>query len=231
MRSRSAAWRPRSKLVQRAEDLRCEASGDFGLRLPARLEKRRQTPLGRVVVEPKRREQQLQAAEHRPPADLGERADREGEPAARLAARGVDQPEFVVGDEEADRDLLFAQEALEALVRRRLPAFERAALVGLHARGLDADEDLPAAVRVGDRPVRPDLGVALLDLEEQLLRDRPPAGRAGDLGRPPAEQAGEERPRVFQRARVCPLRAAVVRLRRYERLGRTRCRRGSGFPG
>ena len=88
-----------------------------------------------------------------------------------------------------------AQEALEPLMRRRLPARERASLVGLHARRLDAHQDLPAAVGIDDRPMRRDLGVALLDLEDEIIRQSASAGSAGDLGRPPAERAVKESPR------------------------------------
>ena len=81
------------QLVQRAEHLRREPGRDFGLRVAARLQERRQTSLGRVVVQAERRQQQLEAAEHRPPADLDQRAQRERQPAAGLAARRVDEPQ------------------------------------------------------------------------------------------------------------------------------------------
>ena len=216
MRSRSAACRPAQQLVQRAEDLRREPGGHFGLGVAARLQERRQTPLGRIVVQAERRQQQLEAAEHRPPADLDQRAQRERHPAARFAARRVDEPKVVVGDEEADRRLFLAQKALEPLMRRRLPARERAALVGLHPRRLDAHQDLPAAFGIDHRPMRRDLGVALLDLEDEILRQRGSAGRAGDLGRAPAERAVKESPGVLQGARIAGFAASVVRLRRDE---------------
>ena len=124
---------------------------------------------------------------------------------------------LVISDQEADRRLLLAQQALEPLMRRRLPTRERAALFGLHPRRLDANEDLPAAVGIDDRPMRRDLGVALLDLEEEILRQRGPAGCASDLGRPPAERSVKESPRVFEGARINGLAASVVGLRRDER--------------
>ena len=208
------------QLVQRAEHLRREPGGDFGLRVPARLQQRRQTPLGRVVVQPERRQQQLEAAEHRPAADLGQRAEREGQPAAGLAARRIDRG---ASSSSVIRrpigDLLLAQQALEPLMRRRLPALERAALVRLHARRLDAHKDLPAAVGIGDRPMRRDLGVALLDLEDRSSGSAGPPGAPATWAARQPSDAAKEGPRVFERARV-GLAASVVRLRREERTHR-----------
>ena len=79
-------------------------------------------------------EDELEAAEHRPAADLAERAQRKRQPAARLAARRVDEAQLAVGQQEARSGTpVLAQQPLQPLVRRRLPAFERAALFGIHA--------------------------------------------------------------------------------------------------
>ena len=142
------------QLVQRAQHLRGEPRRDLRLRFAARLEKRRQTPVGRVIVQAEGRKEQLEAAEHRPAADFAERAERKRQPAAGLAARSVNERAIRSSvEQEADRDLGFAQQALEPLVRRRFPAFERAALLGIDAAALDANEDLPAAFWVGHRPM------------------------------------------------------------------------------
>ena len=101
-------------------------------------------------------------------------------------------------------------------MRRRLPTRKRAAFVRPHPRHLDAHKDLPAAVGIDDRPMRRDLGVALLDLEDEILRQRGSARRAGDLHPPPAEPAAKESPRVFEGARINGLAASLVRLRRNE---------------
>jgi hypothetical protein len=208
--------KPAQKLMQRAEHLRGEAGRDLGLRGAARLQERRQAPLRRVVVQTERRQQELNATEHRPSADLDQRAQRERDPAARFAARGVDEPKVVVGYEEANRRLFLAQEALEPLMRRRLPARERAPLVRLYPPRLDAHEDLPAAAGIDDRPIQRDLGVAILDLEDKVFRERVPTRRAGDLRRPPAERAMKESPGVFEGAGIGSLCASVIRLRRNE---------------
>jgi hypothetical protein len=43
---------------------------------------------------------QLKAPEHRPTANLAERADRKLQPAAGLAARSLDEAQFAVGQQE-----------------------------------------------------------------------------------------------------------------------------------
>ena len=122
------------------------------------------------------RQDQLQAAEHRPPTDLDQRAERKLQPAARLAARGVNDTQFAVGQEEAGRHAGFAQQPLQLLVRCRLPAFERAALVRDRRRALDPNEDLPALIGVGHRPMWRKLCVALLDADGQVRRQCRPTG-------------------------------------------------------
>ena len=116
------------QLVQRAQHLRGELGRDLGLRVAAGFEERRQAAVGRVIVQPERGKDQLEAAEHRPAADVAERAKRKLQPAAGLAARRVDEAQFAVGQQKSGRHAGLAQQPLELLVRRRLPAFERAAV-------------------------------------------------------------------------------------------------------
>jgi hypothetical protein len=49
----------------------------------------------------------------------------------------LDNAQFVVGDEQAGWHAGLAQKPLQPLVRRRLPAFQRAARLGLYARRLE----------------------------------------------------------------------------------------------
>jgi hypothetical protein len=60
--------------------------------------------------------------------------------AGRLAARRIDQAECVVSYQQAGIDARVVQKALEALMRRGLPAIEGAALVGIDSSGFDTDE-------------------------------------------------------------------------------------------
>jgi hypothetical protein len=84
-----------------------------------------------------------------------------------LAARGIDQPQlgqvailavaWVVpfGDEQPGEHAGFAQQPLEALMRRRLPPVRGATPIGVDAGRLDADQELPAsfaAIQFPDRP-------------------------------------------------------------------------------
>ena len=71
-----------------------------------------------------------------------------------LARRRIDQPQFgrisvftilaflLFGDEQPGEYAGLAQQTLEALMRRRLPAFQRAARIGIDARRLDAHQQL-----------------------------------------------------------------------------------------
>ena len=56
--------------------------------------------------------------------------------------------------QHAGQDAGLAQQPLEALVRRRLPAVERAARVGIDARGSDPHQQLPALACAATSPPR-----------------------------------------------------------------------------
>jgi hypothetical protein len=148
--------------MQRAQHLRGEPCRDLCLRVAAGLEERRQAAVRGVIVQSEGGENQLQAAEHRPAADIAERADRKLQPAACLAVRSLNEPQFAVGQQEAGGHAGFAQQPLQPLMRRGLPALQRAARLGFHARCFDPHEDLPTLVRVCHRPMWAQLRVALL---------------------------------------------------------------------
>ena len=125
------------QLVQRAQHLLGERGRDRGLRLAALAQERRQAAVGGVGEQAEGVEQELEAAEHRPAGDGRERAQREGQIAGGLAARRIDEPQLghvailavawivPLGDQQAGEDAGLAQQPLEALMRRRLPAVER----------------------------------------------------------------------------------------------------------
>ena len=58
----------------------------------------------------------------------------------------------LLSDEQPGEDARLAQQPLEALMRRRLPAFERAARIRIDAGRLDPHQQLPALYR--QRPIR-----------------------------------------------------------------------------
>ena len=127
-------------------------------------------------------EQQLEPAQHRPSADRRQRAERKGQPAARFAARRIDQAKS-----SPVIRMPMGMPASRAAGARNAgaaspPTRKGAALIRFHALRLDARQNLPAAVRVADRPIRPD-SVSLSGTEEEVFRQRRAAGRAGDLRR------------------------------------------------
>ncbi len=232
--------KPAQELVQRAEHLLGEPGRDLGLRVAARLQQRGKAARLGVVEQAKGIEQQLEPAQHRPAGDGRERADRPGDPAGGLAARGVDEADLLVPDENAGADAALAQQPLETLVRRRLPAVSRAALAGIDVRRLDGDQELPAvgAGRGLQRPIGLEQRIVLGQSDCELVVERRPAGRAGDQVDGPIQHAGKERPGIGERRALVPDGAVavllqqrrnggVVRLilarRRAERLQRHRC--------
>ena len=66
-------------------------------------------------------EQHVEGGEEGAARDLGHFGDAEGEEAAGFSARGVDQADCLLVDEQADRDFGFAQEAFKAGLRAGLP--------------------------------------------------------------------------------------------------------------
>ena len=91
-------------------------------------------------------------------------------------------------------DAGFAQQPLEALMRRCLPAGERPALIGVDARRFDANQKLPgpgATAELCDRLGRAQGRVVLGQADVKLLRQCRAAGTAGDMPDVPAEHLGE----------------------------------------
>lgn len=120
----------------------------------------------------------------------------------RLPFRRIDDAERVVRDHGAGEHFRVAQQPLEALLRRRLPAVERAALVGIDAAWLDAHQELPASLgglRRGDRPGWGQRRRVLGQRNQELGRHSRPAGARGDMARLPAEHLLDESPGIADR--------------------------------
>ena len=82
----------------------------------------RQALLRVAAEQPVDPQQQLQCAEHRPARHLRHRFERQRQPAARFAPRRMNQPQLAAVEQQADGDLRFLQQPLEALLRRGVPA-------------------------------------------------------------------------------------------------------------
>lgn len=207
------------QFVQRAQDLFGERGRDRELRLPAVLEQRAQAVRAALVEQPEPVQDQFQPAQQRTAGHARKRAQRERHPARGLAARRIDQAQGVVRDQDAGQHPGLAQQALEPLVRRRLPAFGRAAPVRVDAGGLRPDQKLPGRVVVeaGDRPVGRQRRVVLGNPDRQGVRQRRAAGRPGHQTGVPAEHRFEERPDVAERR---PVRVGVDQAGRVGGVGR-----------
>ena len=193
---------PAQELVECPQDLLGQRGGDGGLGLAAGLQHGVEALGARRVEEAVAVEGELEARQHRPAGDGRERAQRERQPARGLALGGVDEAQLAVGHEHADEHAGLAQQALEALVRRRLPALLRA-VVRFGAGGLEADEQLPG--RVGaetlDGEVGREGGVVLGHGNEEVVGQRRPVGRARHVWRRPVEEVAEEGPGIGERGR------------------------------
>ena len=116
----------------------------------------------------------------------------------------MDEADGVSGDENADADAGLAQQALQPLMRARLPfgAGELVASVGVEL-GMEKDQRLGRQI-LGrlpppqDRHVRHEHGVALGDRDVEIGRNLRPARCPGDEMRRPAEDRLEEGPGVAQ---------------------------------
>jgi hypothetical protein len=194
--------KPAQQLVQGAQHLLGERGGDGGLGLAALAQQGWQAALAGIAEQPEVVEHQPQPAQHRPAGDRGERADREGEIARGLAARRMDQAELAVADQEAGADSGLAQQALEALLRGRLPAAQGAARIRVDAGRLDPDQELPGlrAVQLSDRPGRLQHGLMRRQRDQEIIWHGRPARAAGHMARLPAEHRLKERPGPRDRA-------------------------------
>ncbi len=79
----------------------------------------------------------------------------------------------LLSDEQPDKNTGFAQEPLEPLMRRRLPAFERGAPIRIDAGRLNSDQQLPgriASTQLGNRPGRAQSGVVIWQSDVQFVR-------------------------------------------------------------
>jgi hypothetical protein len=110
--------------------------------------------------------------------------------------------EFLFGDQDAHQHAGLAQQALEALMRARFPTVSLAAAIGLGARGLQSDQHLPGRVLAEalDRPVWKERRVVLRNGKGEVVGQRGPARCAGDESCVPAEDLGEQPPRLGQRS-------------------------------
>ena len=86
-------------------------------------------------------------------------------------------------------------------MRARFPAVGLAAAIGIDARGLQADQQLPGRVLAEalDRPVGKERRVVLRDGEGEVVGQCRPARCAGDEACVPAEDLREQPPRLGQR--------------------------------
>ena len=186
------------QLVQGPQHLLGEAGRDGGLGVAAPGADGPKAPVGRLVEEPEAVEEELQARQHRPAGGGGERAEREGEPARGLALGRKGEAELPVGEHDADHDAALAQEALEALVRRRLPALGRAALVGVGAGGQELDQELerPIGLEAADGPVGGEQRLVLGDEDGKVLWQWRAARGACHVGGIPAQDLLEEGPGI-----------------------------------
>lgn len=211
--------------MERAEHLFGERGRNQRLGVAAVLQQCRQAPIIGIREQPKPIEQELQAAEHGPTGDHRHGPDWKTLMARRLAARRIDQAKLGIapnlailsvvplGDQQAGKDAGVAQQPLETLMRRRLPAIKGIPGVRIDAGRLDPHEKLPAAIAVselGDGPCRPKCRAVLWKRHEQIVRNGRTAGRASDVARFPAQNLFEEGPGVSE-GRLGKLRADNLR--------------------
>jgi hypothetical protein len=196
--------------VQAAQHLFGEFRRDFGLGVTALLQQRRQAPFGRIVVQAKGVERELEAAEHRAPGNRCEFPNWKGQPAARLALWRIDEAYLIVGHKQPrpDARLIFAQQPLKPLVWGGFPACQCATCIGSHTRFLDAHEKVWVAFGVDHHPVWFENSIRLLNRHRQPIRQRLTAGLADHLMIAPAEDARKEFPRIGERPRLAFRREA-----------------------
>ena len=170
-----------------------------------------QPPIIGIRKEPKPIEQELQAAEHGPTGDHRHGPDRKTLMARRLAARRIDQaklgivpnlailPFIPLRNQQAGKDAGVAQQPLETLMRRRLPAVEGVPGIGIDTWRLDAHEKLPAAISLpefGDSPGGPKCRAMFRQRDKQFIGNGRAARRAGDMARFPAKHLFDEGPGI-----------------------------------
>ena len=126
--------------------------------------------------------------------------------AGGLTAWRVDQPQRLICHHQTGKDAGVAQQALEALMRRRLPAIERAARIRIDAHGLDADEELPLLLPIaefGDGPCGLERGGVFRESDEQFIGNGRAPGCSGDMARFPAKDLLDESPRIRESGLCC----------------------------
>ena len=131
--------------------------------------------------------------------------------ARRLAARRIDQaklgivpnvavlPFIPLGNQQTGEDAGVAQQPLETLMRRRLPAVERVPGIGIDTWRLDTHEKLPVAISLpefGDRPGRPKCRAMFWQRDEQFIGNGRATRRARHVARFPAKHLFDEGPGI-----------------------------------
>ena len=142
---------PAQQLVQRGQHLAREPRRDLGLRLAAPGEQRGQSRVLLVHEHRMGREQHVERGEDGAARGHRHLREVEGQVAGRLPAGGVDQPDAVVGAEQAGGNAGFRQQPDEAFVPARVPRRILGRGVEVRAVGLHADEHRPAGGGVGGR--------------------------------------------------------------------------------
>ena len=142
--------------MQGAEDLASEPGRNRVLRLPAGGEQRAEALVRLGSEHPIFAEQQRKRSEDRPPHHLRHIGDAEGQVTRCLAGRRIDEPHRLLCADEAGRYAGFAQQPLEADLRRRRPTVDRGIdrIVERGPRGLNADQQLRGTFPVYHLPGR-----------------------------------------------------------------------------
>ena len=218
---------PAQQLMQGAEHLLGERGRDRSLCFPALPEQRGQTALVGIGEQANGIEQQLEPAKHRPAGDGGERAQRKCQIARGLARRRVDQPQFrrivilailafvLLGDEQPGEDACLAQQSLEALMRRCLPAFEGSAPIRIDAGASIRTSSCQACVAVAqfsNGPSRAQRRVVLRQADVKVVRQCRAAGLPATCRASQPSTSSNEAPGMLERrAWTNPLRRARQR--------------------
>ena len=142
---------PAQQLVQRGQHLAREPRRDLGLRLAAPGEQRGQSRVLLAHEHRMGREQHVERGQDGAARGHRHLREVEGQVAGRLPAGGVDQPDAVVGAEQAGGNAGFRQQPDEAFVPARVPRRILGRGVEVRAVGLHADEHRPAGGGVGGR--------------------------------------------------------------------------------
>ena len=135
--------------MQRREHLPGKSRGDFGLRLAALGQERRQLGLGVAAEERVRRQEHVECGQDGPACRQRHLRELEGYIPRRLALRRVDQTDALMRAEQPDRNAGLPQQPFESGVTSGIPPCAVVGrLVEIGAAVLDSDEHRPFTVRV-----------------------------------------------------------------------------------